>query len=182
MVAPASLMPFDPPEFPPPATSDDDSGDDVPATPLGQLVRLVYSSQTSTPPDPLVVDGILTASRRANRAAGLSGLLVHHLTHYMQCLEGTPAAVQATFDRITRDPRHHHVVTHYLEPVEDRAFGSWFMAYAAVGNSAWTMLERVDWAASDVATPGLSRGFVLLERVWDLYRNTRQANRGPPDE
>ena len=145
------------------------------------LVRLVYSSQTSTPPDPLAVDKILTNSRHANRAAGLSGLLVHHLTHYMQCLEGTPDAVEAAFARIRQDARHHDVITHFLEPITDRAFGSWYMAYAAVGNSAWTMLERVDWTASDVITPSQSRGFMLLERVWELYRNTRQADRGPPD-
>jgi hypothetical protein len=45
-------------------------------------------------------------------------------------LEGPLSAVQSTFERIKRDPRHVDVSVLSCKPIENRNFARWSMAYA----------------------------------------------------
>jgi len=51
---------------------------------------------------------------------------------FFQVLEGEPAVVDATFDRITRDPRHDKITVIIREPIAERSFEDWSMGYAAL--------------------------------------------------
>ena len=47
----------------------------------------------------------------------------------MQVLEGEERVVKAVFAKISRDPRHHHVITLIQEPIENRFFPNSSMAF-----------------------------------------------------
>lgn len=75
------------------------------------------------------VEAILAQARVKNDVAGLTGALVFSDHRFFQLLEGPAAALQATFDRIARDPRHGDVTVLYSGRRDARRFGGWSMAY-----------------------------------------------------
>lgn len=135
------------------------------------MLSLVYFSTAVGPPDPAVLSEILDVSRRNNRAAGVTGLLCHLDGSYLQFLEGPDAAVQATFARIGRDPRHRDLLKVHDAAIGSRAFGDWDMglvraddvdaAHAALCQSLRDI--RIPAAAEHRAS---LEGFLSAFRAW----------------
>ena len=69
------------------------------------LVRLLYVSRAADGLSAAMIDEIVAQSRKNNPEAGLTGLLCHSGSIFMQVIEGGRPAVSATFARILRDPR-----------------------------------------------------------------------------
>jgi hypothetical protein len=98
------------------------------------LYRLVYYSRNRLAGDPAPeIDSILDASQRNNAPADVTGALIFNSGMFAQVLEGARRAIEATFERIQRDPRHGDVQVLAFEPVASRAFPSWSMGF--VGRS-----------------------------------------------
>ena len=90
--------------------------------------QLLYiSSKTRGPSVDLAA--ILSQSRRNNAAVAVTGLLYSDGTRFLQVLEGEPDAIETTFQRIKRDPRHKAVVILSDRNVTVREFGGWSMAH-----------------------------------------------------
>lgn len=136
----------------------------------GGVFRIVYMSRNAVAEAPLAgeVERILAASRRNNAAEGVTGALLFNRDIFAQVLEGPPAAVERTFERIQRDPRHDAVMVLDAGPAEDgrRAFADWSMALADGGASseaAYAALaaRQPGEAARDVLA--MLRGVVLVD-------------------
>jgi hypothetical protein len=98
------------------------------------LHRLVYISRNRVGGETAAaIEGILAASRRNNAAAGVTGALIFNSGVFAQILEGPRRAVETTFERIQRDGRHGEVQVLAFEPVAERHFPNWSMAF--VGRS-----------------------------------------------
>ena len=97
------------------------------------MFRLCYISSSRVPIDVALVDDILAVSRRNNRAAGLTGLLVAGQRRFLQLLEGEERSVRATYQRIRRDPRHFACVSVNEGPITSRQFGDWDMGLVRPG-------------------------------------------------
>lgn len=92
--------------------------------------QLVYISTARAPViDDALLEAILSASRRNNDAAGISGLLLAGGRRFLQALEGPDDAVAETYDRIKADPRHFAFVMLADKPIDTPEFGEWSMAY-----------------------------------------------------
>lgn len=93
------------------------------------LLHLVYASAATDRPAKSDLLDILRASRHNNARDGVTGLLLYSGGTFVQALEGPPEAVEATFARIARDPRHggHEVLLR--EPKERRHFAEWAMGF-----------------------------------------------------
>lgn len=138
------------------------------------LVRLLYASRAKAPLTPEVIDAILQASRKANPAAGITGLLCHSGDVFMQVLEGGREAVSALYNRIANDPRHTDVILLRYEEITERRFAGWSMGqvnlarvnpaillkystkaeldpYAGCGQASMAMLEELIATASIVS-------------------------------
>jgi len=72
---------------------------------------------------------LLHKSQRNNQASGISGLLVCCEGSIIQVLEGNEDKVKALYQLISRDPRHKRLIKLYDQPVEERLFTNWPMAY-----------------------------------------------------
>lgn len=96
------------------------------------LIQLVYASAAARPATPDELESILTHSRKANAAIGVTGLLLHDNGSYFQVLEGPQDAVEATFARISGDSRHGRVLRILTATVSERAFADWSMGYSGV--------------------------------------------------
>ena len=116
---------------------------------MSDIYRLVYTSRNlltgGEDEQQAAVAGLLAVSKRNNARVGVTGALLFNGGSFAQVLEGSRAAVEGTFERIQRDPRHSDVTVLQCEPVAARGFPNWSMGF--VGNSRrgkalWTEISR----------------------------------------
>ena len=100
------------------------------------MLQIVYISTAREPVSDLMLQSILSISRRNNRADGITGLLVVGGRRFLQALEGPEAAVVAAFERIQADPRHFAIVELARRELKLREFGDWSMGHVAGGTAA----------------------------------------------
>ena len=93
------------------------------------LVRLLYASRAAESVNAEALSAILKTSKERNAATGVTGVLCHcanaHI--FMQVLEGGRGAVNALYNRIGRDPRHHEIALLSYEEIGERSFSGWSM-------------------------------------------------------
>ena len=102
------------------------------------LYRVLYCSRTHLPDGARVneeLHEILTASRRNNARAGITGGLLFSQGCFAQVLEGPMDQVIETFERIQCDPRHRDVTVLQAERIEDRGFPAWSMGFAGAAGT-----------------------------------------------
>lgn len=140
------------------------------------LVRLLYASRAGAV-TPEVIDAILAQSRAHNPALGITGILCHGGNVFMQVIEGGRDAVNALYNAIVRDNRHHDVVVLHYEEITERRFSGWTMGqvnlarinpsivlkysdrpvldpFAVSGRASLSMLEELIATASIVGRTG----------------------------
>lgn len=88
----------------------------------GPILQLVYASSASKLMSDSDLAEILRVSRRNNEAAEVTGALLYADGTFMQVLEGEPSAVEATYLRVSRDPRHRSSAVMLRAHVETRSF------------------------------------------------------------
>lgn len=98
------------------------------------LSRLIYVSEARFDPKEgslfSQLTGIMRASVRNNRAAGVTGALVFDDAWFLQALEGERRDVWQTFERINADERHANCLLVAMGEVNERVFNSWWMGLA----------------------------------------------------
>lgn len=75
------------------------------------------------------LEDILEKSRRNNRAANITGVLLFHDGNFLQVLEGDNKSVLACYERIGKDTRHRSCFILQSEYKSARTFADWDMAY-----------------------------------------------------
>ena len=97
------------------------------------LMRVVYVSQNTIQGDDdylsQQIEQILDTARRLNEQADITGALMFNRGLFAQVLEGPAAAVEETFERIQCDQRHTEVLMVACDPMTERSFDQWSMAY-----------------------------------------------------
>lgn len=88
-----------------------------------------------------MLNGILLQARRCNARDGLTGALICRADIYLQLLEGTEAALEATYARIKDDNRHLEVRRLIYEPSGERLFPAWAMRDDPARSWMWTQKE-----------------------------------------
>lgn len=131
------------------------------------MLQLTYISTGTSAFGDSDVNAILTASRRNNAAAGVTGLLLYDGRRFLQALEGETAMVHRTYERIKADRRHRAVVLLSSRDVEARSFGEWSMAAQRVtgGGAHGSVPEQIDALTADVADATLRETFRSFARV-----------------
>jgi len=108
--------------------------------------------------------GILAASRRNNARDRITGLLFFNGKRFLQAIEGSDNAVDATFARIQADTRHYGLVILSNREVATREFGEWAMAYHAPGVVDPTAMDRIT-ALAERAAPNVRGTFEGFARA-----------------
>ena len=93
------------------------------------LFPIVYRSKATDSFSKADLMELLKGSVQRNTWAGITGLLLYHDGNFMQVLEGEEAVVVALLSKISRDPRHHHIIPLIHEPIEERYFPNSAMAF-----------------------------------------------------
>lgn len=100
----------------------------TPARPAADSVfELVYVSAVDEDCSRDELRSIARHAKRANQAAGVTGLLLECRGEFIQVLEGSEAAVRALYEKIRQDPRHSRVTLAATTRKPRRAFPDWSM-------------------------------------------------------
>lgn len=97
------------------------------------LIHLLYVSTASADFDSTQLAQVLDSSARHNAPQEITGMLLYAAGNFMQVLEGEAAAVDETYARILKDPRHSDVFLLERAPIAQREFGQWSMGFRRLG-------------------------------------------------
>ncbi len=138
---------------------------------------LVYVSKAERPMTHEELAKLLDQSRDYNQKSGITGLLIYKYAadddraFFMQLLEGDKAMLDATFERIAADRRHHTKVILEEGEIAERSFPDWMMGFRDVDDLD---LEQFDGFA-DLGSPAfwekaetgaLSDGLELMQSFY----------------
>ena len=91
------------------------------------LVRLMYASRATAPVEQDDLLAILSHSRQANPARGITGALCFSNGTFLQVLEGGRSAVNQLYNQIAADTRHRDVMVLTYDEISERRFAGWSM-------------------------------------------------------
>ncbi len=111
------------------------------------LTRITYCSEIVNNIGSQELSDILDVSRRNNEKNAVTGALLFNSDFFLQCLEGSRAAVNSVYCRICCDKRHHNVQIMTYGETSRRLFAGWDMAYLP-----WTETTRKVIAQYSVGT------------------------------
>ena len=117
---------------------------------MNKLTRLIYVSRVAEAARRdlnATVKAVLQASRLNNVKVGVTGMLLTHGGYFVQALEGADQAVHATFQRVSRDTRHHEVKLLGADFPNARVFERWAMCantLSATDDDIVRVLDRKD--------------------------------------
>ena len=144
--------------------------------------RLIYASRIA----PVCQDDLKTAlvdivtrAIAKNRAAGITSLLVAHRGWFVQALEGRKAAVEALFEKVAADPRHHHALPLTAGPADVRLFERWSMGARVLAGGDEAVLAALNPRAPFDPTRAAERTILrLLTTVADVHWRTLGEQQG----
>lgn len=104
------------------------------------LFHLGYVSTQTGPFGTADLLRLLSAARRRNQSRNVTGLLIHRDDSFFQVLEGREEDVRRIFSIIQEDPGHHRINVLFEEPLAEREFADWRMAFMDLDNIDVRML------------------------------------------
>lgn len=123
---------------------------------------VVYTSRAKRPFSYVDLVHLRAFSASVNRVTGITGLLVSDGSRFIQSLEGDAGAVDATMNRIAKDPRHDNIC--YIEDreTERRQFGQWSTQFRDVTAQCdgVDFLARVKTMVDQVETEATKAAFI----------------------
>jgi hypothetical protein len=132
------------------------------------LYKLVYISRNEIVGDDAAIraeiEQILATSRVNNLKSEITGALMFNAGCFAQVLEGPHDKIQDTFENIQCDSRHSHTRIMVFEPIQDRTFSKWAMAYH--GNDSHAAHQFSDITLNSGFDPEQLNG----ERIYDLLK------------
>lgn len=105
------------------------------------LHRLIYCSRPVAPTRG-DLKGILEACERNNPVSHVTGMLLFTSDCFVQLLEGGRGAVNACFQKISRDRRHDDIEVVSSGPIDFRLFERWSMHYVSIAGASACDLRR----------------------------------------
>lgn len=92
-----------------------------------------------------LLDEVVEDAARFNRLAGVTGVLLHDGTRFLQYLEGPPDGLDLAYDRIMQSKSHAGVTELARGSVATRQFPYWAMRWLPVNAECVWALSQGDW-------------------------------------
>lgn len=97
------------------------------------LYAIVYVSTAAREASLNELMHLLDAARRRNEDEGITGLLLYADQRFMQYLEGPASGLSRVYDIIRSHPLHYGLIDLVRQPIAQRQFADWSMAFHSVG-------------------------------------------------
>ena len=104
---------------------------------------IVYQSQNLIPEQDFdtQINDLMKVAQSQNEKFGVTGVLFYFEGQFLQVIEGEQKTLNALMANIKRDSRHKNVETLIDEPIAERGFESWSMAFKDYHNRTNFTLE-----------------------------------------
>jgi hypothetical protein len=102
---------------------------------------IVYVSTATPGLNAEELEELLKVSRRNNQRDGITGMLLYVEGNFMQAIEGTPDRIRDLYQRLECDPRHRGLNKLVDEPLAQRQFAQWSMAFRQVTVASLRAME-----------------------------------------
>ncbi|MDE1891487.1 MAG: BLUF domain-containing protein [Betaproteobacteria bacterium] len=93
------------------------------------IYYIIYLSSAKKLFDTEALINLLKISNKNNSAIGVTGMLLHKDGNFIQFIEGDQQKVQALFNKIKQDNRHHDVFVIDDGWLDERLFADWKMGF-----------------------------------------------------
>lgn len=143
-----------------------------------ELYRIIYASRARLPVGCDIthaIEDILAPSQRKNAAVGVTGLLLHHQSVFIQALEGHRPEVERVYRRVSRDLRHEHVTIVSAGPAAEREFARWSMCARTIRAADARILDLVGGELADIGALEPEATLNLLCAVEQMREPGRRA-------
>ena len=147
------------------------------------LISLLYVSTSALQPAQRgpELDWIVDTSQDRNPHFGITGALVFTERHFAQNLEGPEETVEQLMSNIRRDWRHRDVQLVYREPVLERRFPTWSMAYAGPSTFvAGHVRSLLDGGQGSASRKAAERLILLMRQFVEAQLIEQRRNTGRP--
>jgi hypothetical protein len=138
-------------------------------TPRPDLYAIVYVSTAARPVPLDELMRVLDGARRRNVEEGITGLLLYSDASFMQYLEGPAAGLSRVYAVIKHHPLHYGLIDLVREPIAERAFADWAMAFHVVDGFGRAAPAAQDALLADrlrIGAPAPSAARGLLSAFW----------------
>ena len=149
---------------------------------MEELAAVAYQSVAVASLDTRELDELLLDARAFNARGKVSGALLHHNGLFLQYFEGPPVAVAAVYVRIRQSRRHGQLIELLNQPILEREFARWHMAFAEAPRSVLEQISNEAWASEldglrdrKTRSPGLQ----LLLDFWEVARRPAPLQPAP---
>lgn len=115
---------------------------------------------------------ILQVARERNGAGDVTGVLLFFAGRFAQYIEGPAMQTRAIYASIQRDARHEGIVERVNEPVLQREFEGWRLAFACPEAA---LVDPV-FIVRDLYAPATGRGHALLQSFLLAHADIQSAN------
>jgi hypothetical protein len=96
------------------------------------MVSITYVSSAVLRFRESILQDLVEQCQANNERLAVTGVLVYSDGNFMQVIEGPDLTTHALYERVKRDTRHRDVTTINVQPLEEREFEGWSMAYNIV--------------------------------------------------
>ena len=133
-----------------------------------QLHQLVYSSVATEDLSVIALAALLEESRINNAVRGITGMLVYYRQNFTQLLEGDKKDVFALYEKIVADKRNQKNILKWDQPLAERSFSKWSMAFLVPEESA--IRDRLGYSDFlEARSPALGRDATISVEKSFLY-------------
>ena len=109
------------------------------------MIQVIYRSQSRQHFSASDLRTLLLRSRLRNRDAGVTGMMIHANSIFLQALEGDAEVVRAVLDRIARDQRHDQLtILATNRDLGAREFAEWSMGFANAAQAVRSLRGAID--------------------------------------
>ena len=137
-----------------------------------QLYTLIFLSRARRPIGEQELQDIARVSTPNNGRDHVSSILLYAQNHFLEILEGPSEAIDWTFGRICRDPRHTRIEVLLSAPIHERNFGDSAMSAFYLGESTeidHNELRDIADQAKDHPGKAAMAAFDIIERFYNRY-------------
>lgn len=131
-----------------------------------ELSALCYMSSVTHTPTQGEIDALLRRARWRNERESVTGVLLYSEGSFLQYIEGPDAGLERVFAAILKDPLHEHIFELLSEPISERQFARWSMAYRGIGAVNQPPDDELVALLADEST-SLTAGRILLNAFWN---------------
>lgn len=140
---------------------------------MSGMMAISYSSVATRALSGAELDALLLDAQSFNEGLGVSGALCYDEGVFIQYFEGPARAMEQVYARISASCLHDQLTEISRNPIEERQFDGWYMAFCKVPDSILQVLANIGWEANMPVTRTTSepnRGLSLLLYHWNRWQ------------